>query len=264
MSRPVGLISALPAEFSYFEDFVDSSPVVREAGWEFRNGVLEDIPLVIVEAGLGKVQTAVVATLLIQQFGCGGLIFSGVAGGLSPDLAIGDAVVATRVIQHDYGALAADGFVRYQPGVPPLPGIPTDHGYALDTDVVDTLKSTLHGFRLPRLPGHLPIEDRQPTVNFGTILTGDQFVNSEEVRNRLFGETGALAVEMEGGAMAQVAERLGVPWLVLRTLSDLAGVDSHIDFNVFTSAVASGAAALVREVLPVIVAKEDEGEPAKQ
>ena len=67
MAPLIGLISALPAEFAYFTDCFDETLPVSEAGWEFRSGVLDGVPLVAVEAGLGKVQTAVVATLLVQQ-----------------------------------------------------------------------------------------------------------------------------------------------------------------------------------------------------
>lgn len=257
MAHPVGLISAIPAEFEHFADCFEGQDPITRAGWEFLGGDMDGVPLVAVEAGIGKVQTAMVASLLVERFGCKALMFSGVAGGLSPDLAIGDAVIGTMAVQHDYGALTDDALVRYQPGVPPLPGFPQDYGYALDDGLRDAVRQRLDRFELPEFEAGPSLAKRRPSIHFGTILTGDQFVNSAGERDRLFAQTGALAVEMEGAAMAQVAERVGVPWLVLRTLSDLAGADSHLDFNAFMSAAGGGAAALVRRLMPVIAARAE-------
>lgn len=263
MSHPVGLISAIPAEFAHFADCFEGQTPLAQAGWDFLSGAMDGVPLIAVEAGIGKIQTAMVATLLVQRFGCKALMFSGVAGGLSPDLAIGDSVIATRAIQHDYGALvdhgADEGLVRYQPGVPPLPGFPQDHGYSVDPGLLERVETSLQGFHLPpiSLPPMLP--ERHPNIHFGPIATGDQFINSATARDSLFAETGALAVEMEGAAMAQVAERFGVPWLLLRTLSDLAGAESHLDFNTFMSAAAEGAASLVRHLMPAVVEQAIDG-----
>ncbi|MEM7444153.1 MAG: 5'-methylthioadenosine/adenosylhomocysteine nucleosidase [Pseudomonadota bacterium] len=259
MARPVGLITAMVEEIHHFAEHFRGEETVSELGWEFVKGELDGVPLVAVEAGIGKVQTAVVSTLLAQHFDCGALIFSGVAGGLSMGLAIGDAVIAERSIQIDYGALTDDGLIRYQPGVPPLPQFPRDHGYLLDPTLRDDIKKRLLGFEMPEvsLGNNLPI--RRPSIRLGTILTGDLFINSATERDRLFEETGAFAFEMEGAAMAQVADRVGIPWLVLRTLSDLAGSDSHLDFSAFVSATAGGAAALVRHLLPAVADRANAG-----
>jgi len=255
MTHPVGLISAIPAEFDYFADCFEGQEPLVEAGWTFFSGAMDGVPLIAVEAGIGKVQTAMVATLLVHRFGCRALIFSGVAGGLSPDLTIGDTVIATRTFQHDYGAMVDDGLVRYQPGVPPLPDFPQTYGYEPSTGLITRAKMRLQGFQLPPISQEPLLPERQPTIHFGAIATGDQFVNSAMARDRLFAETGAFAVEMEGAAMSQVADRFGVPWLALRTLSDLAGAESHLDFNAFMSAAAGGAASLVRRLIPTIAAE---------
>ena len=73
----------------------------------------------------------------------------GVAGGLDPELGIGDVVVATRLIQHDYGALVDEKIKCYQPGIPPLPGFPEDYGYAMDAGLVDKVHKALDGVTLP-------------------------------------------------------------------------------------------------------------------
>jgi adenosylhomocysteine nucleosidase len=93
---------------------------------------------------------------------------------------------------------------------------------------------------------------RRPRLQFGAVLTGDQFVACERARERLFAEHRALAVEMEGAAIAQVAEAFTLPWLVVRAVSDLAGSDSARDFTAFLEAAAAGAAAVVDRLLPVL------------
>ena len=93
---------------------------------------------------------------------------------------------------------------------------------------------------------------RPPKVVRGTILTGDQFISGEATRERLHREFGGRAVAMEGAALAQVAERLGLPWLEIRALSDLAGRESHFDFGAFVDEVAKNTAIILRRILPVL------------
>jgi adenosylhomocysteine nucleosidase len=249
---PIALVSAIAEEFAEFADLAIEREVSL-AGFLFRVGTLGGCSVVAVESGIGKVHAALVATLLFQGFGCRALVFSGVAGGLDPALAIGDVVVADRLVVHDYGALVAGRIRPYQPGVPPLPGVPDDHGYALDPALAARLHRALDGIVLPVLPapatGAAP---RQPRLVFGTVLTGDSFLNCGATRERLHRDFGGLAVEMEGGALAAVAERFCRPAVVIRALSDLAGTDSHADFPAFARAAAKASAAVVRRVLGVV------------
>ena len=91
-----------------------------------------------------------------------------------------------------------------------------------------------------------------PRIVFGTILSGDQYIHCEATRERLFRELGGAAVEMEGGALGQVAEAFGIPYLDIRALSDLAGHDSRFDFATYLSEVAGGSAMILRHLLPVL------------
>jgi adenosylhomocysteine nucleosidase len=252
-SAPFGLISAIPEEIAHFGDHFAEAAQSDLAGFRFRRGTLEGRPAVLVEAGIGKVNAAIVATLLVEKFGCRALLFSGVAGGLDPGLGIGDVVVGTRVLQHDYGALVGGRLTVYQPGAFPLPGVDTTHGYALENELERRARVVLADLRLPALPaaatGGAP---RQPEICFGTIVTGDQFVNCEATRQRLHAEFAAQATEMEGASVAQVAARYGVPCLVVRSLSDLAGAESHMDFGAFVAVAAAGAALVLRRLATVV------------
>jgi adenosylhomocysteine nucleosidase len=254
LSRPLGLICAIPDEIAHFGASFQETGSRTLAGLAFREGMLEGRPAVLVESGIGKVNAAIVATLLCQIFDCNALLFSGVAGGLDPALGIGDVVVATRLVQHDYGALIAGRIRPYQPGVPPLPGLDETHGYRLDADLEVRVRRVLDGVVLPAFDARATgAEPRVPQLHFGTILTGDTFLNCEETRDRLHRDFGgALAIEMEGASVAQVAERYGVPSVVVRSLSDLAGAESHVDFPSFASAAAEGAAVLIRRLVAVV------------
>ena len=253
-TRPLGVICAMPEEIDHLVARLEGveAPADRH-GFGFRRGRLEDRPVVLVESGLGKVSAAIVATRLIDRFDCRALLLSGVAGGLDPELGIGDVIVAERLIQHDYGAMVGERLRAFRPGVPPLGHSRHRLGYDLDPAVAAALRRALDGIVLPALPAAAAGGTaRTPSLRFGTVLTGDQFINCEATRLRLFETFAAQAVEMEGGAVAQVAERFGVPCVVVRSLTDLAGADSHLDFMAFLHAAAETAAGVVRRILPAL------------
>lgn len=253
-AAPIGVISALADEVKHFADGFEEATRETIGGILFRAGALDAIPVVIVESGIGKVNASVVTTILLTRFGCRALIFSGVAGGLHEGLRVGDVVLADRLIAHDYGALSAGVIKPYQPGVPPLPGFDETVGYATDPALIDTLRRALASVPLPRLSSAATAGDPHvPSLHVGTILTGDTFLNCPGTRDRLYAAHGGLAVEMEGAAVAQVAERFGaVPVVVIRALSDLAGADSHLSFTDFVAEVAGVAAILVRKAVTVL------------
>ncbi|MGE0660832.1 MAG: 5'-methylthioadenosine/adenosylhomocysteine nucleosidase [Reyranellaceae bacterium] len=245
---PLGILSAIPEELRHLEDREDGSDTI--AGLVFHKGRIEGRQAVFVETGIGKVNTALTATILAQQYGCRALVFGGVAGGVDPMLGVGDVVVATRLVQHDYGVVIDGRIEAYQPGVAPLPGVDSTHGYDMPAGLREELRAALAGVNLPAVAAGVTGDaPRHPQVHFGTIVSGDTFVNCGVTRERLENEFGALAVEMEGAAMAQVCERFGLPWVVVRCLSDLAGVDSHLDFPAFLPLAARAAAAVVRRAV---------------
>lgn len=219
---------------------------------QFTTGTLDGRDVVVVGSGMGKVNGAVIATVLADRFGCTTLLFSGVAGGLDPDLNIGDVVIADRVVQHDAGLVDDAQTHVYQAGHVPFIN-PTDRlGYRVHPELLKRVAARLDGYRMAPLSAAAGGNGRTPRIAYGTVLTGDQYVHSESVRHRLHREFNGRAVEMEGGAIAQVAESFGIPWLVIRGLSDLAGRDSRFDFLRFVEEVAETSAGILRHLLPVI------------
>ena len=248
----VGLICAIEQERVHLGGELTRVRSDVTAHARFDTGLLDGHEVVLVGAGMGKVNAAVVVTLLADRFGCRTIVFSGVAGGLDPALGIGDIVVADRAIHHDAGVIEPAGLQHYQAGHVPFIN-PTDRfGYHVDAALRARVRDRLDGFSLPALSRQAGGDDRPPEITYGTVLTGDQYLHDEATRRRLHDELGGSAVDMEGAAVAQACEAFGVPWLLIRALSDLAGRDSRFDFAAFVDEVAAGSAAILRRLLPVL------------
>lgn len=222
------------------------------AGVEFSVGELDGHPVVLSRAGMGKVNAALVATLLADRFACRTVVFTGVAGGLDPDLHIGDVVIADRTVQHDAGMIEDSALRVYQAGHVPFINPTTDFGWAADPALLARVRGHLGGFLLSPLSRDAGGGDRPPRIAYGTVLTGDQYLHCAVSRNRLHTDLGGHAVEMEGAAVSQVCESFGIPWLVIRALSDLAGAQSRFDFTAFVDEVSAQSAAILRHLLPVL------------
>jgi adenosylhomocysteine nucleosidase len=235
---PIGVLCALPQEQELLVAALGDPPPLPGTGLDARRGRLDGRDVVVATAGVGKVKAAGTATLLVERLGCRALVLSGVAGGLGEELGIGDLVIAERVIDVDYGRLTDAGRIVYQPGALPLPELRPEPGYQLPVALLE------------RITEHLASSDL--TARLGTILSGDAFLASARVRDELATEWDALAIEMEGSAVCGVAERFGLPWLVVRALSDRAGEESVDDFAAFVASAASNSAKLVRQLLPVL------------
>jgi adenosylhomocysteine nucleosidase len=251
-NRLLGVISALPEEFAHLSDQSGQSRDI--GGLAFWRGRIAGREAVFVESGAGKVNAGVAATLLLDRFACRALMLCGVAGGLDPALGVGDVVIGVSHIQHDYGTQKEDSFRTIQPGSRPSLGGDWTPGYPLAEPLVARLREALQGLELEPLPEAVGVGRRTPSVYYGPILTGDSFVNSESTRRRLHEQFGAHAVEMEGGAVAQVARRWGddIAVVNVRCLSDLAGAESHLDFRAFLPVAARYASQVAHRLAPVI------------
>jgi adenosylhomocysteine nucleosidase len=232
MSR-IAIVSAMAQELHGLQQGLADARCVQRAGREFWLGRLGAQDVVLVLSGIGKVAAATTATLLLAGgFEVDRIVFTGVAGGLGP-ARVGDIVVADGLVQHDMDASPL--FPRYEV---PLYG---QARFAADAGLSAALQaaaaSALAALHLDHLADFGVAE---PQLRRGLVLSGDRFVSSaSEAAALQQAFPAALAVEMEGAAVAQVCHDFGVPFAVLRCISDRADDSAHIDFQRFIDEVAS-------------------------
>lgn len=227
----LALIGAMPEELAAVLACMPDAHCETVAGRKFWLGHMQGHDVVVVLSGIGKVAAAITATVLIEKFQVHSILFTGVAGGLAAHVQVGDVVVAAELLQHDM-----DASPLFPKHVVPLSGcakFSTD--MAITQRLIESAKQAL-----PEVPVHA-----------GLIISGDQFVSSAAESKRLQNELpDALAVEMEGAALAQVCHDYGIPLGVVRILSDRADDDAHTDFSKFVKNVASHySVAIVSEFL---------------
>jgi adenosylhomocysteine nucleosidase len=237
MTRRIALVSAMHEELrAVLARMPDEHKRVR-AGRAFWLGHLEGHEVVAVLSGIGKVAAATTASLLLSEFEVDRIVFTGAAGGLGEGVAVGDIVVADALLQHDMDASPL--FPRFE--VPLYGRARFEPDAALSAALADAADAVLAtASESPSREQLAAFGIHSPRVHRGLVLSGDRFVSGRDENQRLRAALpDALAVEMEGAALAQVCHDFGVPFAVVRTVSDRADDDAHVDFNRFIAEVAS-------------------------
>jgi len=224
------ILSALGEEQQGLLERLQHSEKSNHAGRDFWRGELHGQPVVLALSRIGKVAAATTATALIEHFGAGRIVFTGVAGGVGEGVQVGDVVVADEFIQHDMDASPI--FPRYEVPLYGKTRFACDAG--LSRLLLQASRAGLDSLALPS----------RTLLHHGLVASGDRFVSgareSHTLRSSLQqGGHEVLAVEMEGAAVAQVCFDYGVPFAAVRTISDRADDTAHVDFPVFVRDVAS-------------------------
>jgi len=237
--RHVGVIGAMAGEIDRLQLHHEVETVIEYAGRIYRHGVLAGQQVTIVQSRIGKVAAALTAASLIRDHEVDAIVFTGIAGALRDDLAIGDVVVASELIQHDLAGppeMFARGEIPLL-GVVELPADATMTAAAVaaaDDFIANGLTAIVTAEQL------VDLGIGQPSVHVGQVATGDEFIEGELkgiVRRRT---PDALCVDMEGAAVAQVCHELGgTPLCVIRAISDLASGTASVDFPKFLDQLAS-------------------------
>ena len=237
-ARPrMAIVSAMHEELRALLPLLDRPRLEVLGARRCHLGEIAGQPVVLVLSGIGKVAAATTASLLACHFPLRGLVLTGVAGGLAPDAQVGDVVVAADLLQHDLDASPL--FPRYE-----VPGRGRSR-FSADPRLSGTLAAAA-ARQLARAAGLWSDAQRDEfslggaTLRRGLVVSGDRFVStaaeSRALRQAL---PEALAVEMEGAAVAQVCADFDLPFAVLRTISDRADDSAHVDFVRFIDEVAS-------------------------
>jgi adenosylhomocysteine nucleosidase len=222
----VGIIGAMAPEMALLGAALRNPEERVAAGMTFRTGTLEGKDVVLLQCGIGKVNAAVGAALLIELFHPKAVLNTGSAGGLLPNQTFGDTVVSTAVVHHDVDVTA----FGYAPGQ--IPGLPA--AFPSDPALVALADRCLAG--LPHTTG--------------VIGSGDVFVHDSLVVARILSRFPDLcAVEMEAAAIAQACHLSGVPFVVVRALSDIAGKESPVAFAEFLALASQNSSRLVLNML---------------
>lgn len=226
----IGIIGAMELEVEELKAAMTVSRITKKANMEFYEGTLSDAPVVIVRSGVGKVNAALCTQILADLFGVTHIINTGVAGSLNPRLDIGDILISRDALHHDVDVT----IFGYKPGEVPQLGLrefPADDRLAqLAKEVCEKVNPDIHAC-------------------FGRVVSGDQFISGNEIKERLIREYQGDCAEMEGASIAHGAYLNGIPFVIIRAISDKADNSAEMDYPVFEAAAAKHSAALVKELV---------------
>ncbi|HEO8419812.1 MAG: 5'-methylthioadenosine/S-adenosylhomocysteine nucleosidase [Niallia sp.] len=221
----IAIIGAMEEEVTLLREKITNKKERTIVGFQFIEGQLFEKDVVLLRSGIGKVNAAMSTTILLQTFKPDYLINTGSAGGLNPELEVGDVVISNEVRHHDVDAT----IFGYEYGqVPQMPA-----SFKANEKLMDIAEQSAK-------------EIGNHAVVTGLITTGDSFINQPEKAAFIKSKFGNLqAVEMEAAAIAQVAHQYNIPFVIIRSLSDIAGKESHLSFDQYLEIAAVHSANLV-------------------
>ena len=207
----------------------------------FITGKIEGQNCVIVQSGIGKVNSARITQMMIDNFDIEYIMNLGSAGALNPMLKIGDIVIGDELVQHDFDITAFGHAKGYITGV-------GDRVYS-DKYLIEKFENAIEN-----------LEDRDYEIKTGTIASGDVFCTEIEMKNQIYANFKADCVEMEGAAIAQVSYLNNIPFIVIRSISDTPNGNNAITFDEFVELASKRCARILKEVLKDITKEEKEKE----
>lgn len=229
-----GVIGAMESEVAQLRAALSGAETQEYAGVTFYCGTLGAHRVALVRCGVGKVNAARCAQILIDRFSPDYIVNTGIAGGIGAGLCVADVVIGTELVQHDFD-VRTFGYAR---------GNICDPAHREDPTVFYSNPALIDAFRAA---AETVIDPAR--VKTGRIATGDQFIGSPEAKRDIADTFGAVAAEMEGGAIAQVASLAGVPFIVLRAISDLADGTFAPSFDEFERETADLSASILRKLI---------------
>ncbi len=208
----LGILGAMEEEIETLLAQMEERRARTVGGCVYYEGMLEGLPVVVTRCGIGKVNAALSVQTLCDCFGVTHLVNTGIAGSLCAELDIGDLVVSRDAMYHDFDCT----HFGYLPGA--VPGMP--QAFAADESLITLALDAAQEV----LPGR---------VRMGRVASGDQFVCNQVMKDRIISVSGALCTEMEGAGIAHAAFRNGIPFVVLRAISDKADHSAEMDHPTF-------------------------------
>jgi adenosylhomocysteine/aminodeoxyfutalosine nucleosidase len=223
----IAIMGAMPEEIAPILEYLDAVEEVNYAKNKYYKAKYKNIDVVVAYSKIGKVFSTLTATTMLEMFACDVLLFTGVAGAVNDELKIGDLIVATKLPQHDLDIT--------------IFGHP--HGYVPEGSVfVETDKDL-------RALAKVVAKEMDIDIKEGIIATGDQFIASQERKGFIADTFHADALEMEGASVAVVCDALGVPFFILRSISDSADMDAGFNFEEFVESSAKISATFLMKMV---------------
>jgi len=232
----IGIIGAMAVEVQMLKDIMQNVRVDTISGIEYYAGTIADVEVVVAQAGVGKVNAAVCAEAMILKYEPSAIINIGVAGGLSAALKVGDIAIADAVVEHDMDTSVLGDPIGFITGID-MVQIPCAAW------VTETLKEVAN-----KLDGVFTV--------CGTIVSGDQFISSKEKKTQLVERFNAVATEMEGASIGHVCYMNGVPFGVLRAISDSADDEADMSFTEFCDMAAKNSLKVILRFLEIVKEKQ--------
>ena len=231
----IGIISAMDNEIALLLEQLEIDHVDQFGGFDYHVGTLYGHDVVITRSGIGKVYAAAVLSAMLNHYQISSVLFTGIAGGVGDETNVLDEIVATRLVQHDYGTVRGDGFEWTYGNTGEVVG---DNGYFYcDPDLVELACNAA-----VQILG-------EEHVFKGTIATGDQFISSENYVKQLQSKFDAVACEMEGASVAAVCEQYEIPYVVIRAMSDKADGKAHESYDNMGNIAADNSSRIIMEML---------------
>lgn len=236
----IAIIGAMEEEVALLLSRMTEVRSLKAGVGRLHSGRLNGLDVVLLQSGIGKVNAAVTTTLLLERFHCELIINTGAAGGLAPELKVGDVVIAEELIYSDVDATA---FSYAYGQVPQMPD-----RYPVAGDLLAAAKQVIAR------------TSRAEAVVTGLITTADSFISRPERADEILSRfPAAKATDMEGAAIAQTAYQFGVPFVAVRAISDIAGSEAAGLFKSHLELAATNSAEIVTEILALYTAVETRG-----
>lgn len=232
--KKLGIIGAMTIEVETIKAQMKQTREIHKAGMTFYEGILEQMPVVLVVCGVGKVNAAMCVQAMCDVFNVTHIVNTGVAGSLDVDLDIGDFVISTKAIYHDFDCRSLGYTVGQVPGL-------TEQFFPADNELINLAYEAAQNVH-------------KDHVRKGIVASGDQFVSDGVQKDKIICDTGALCTEMEGAAIAHCAWRNNIPFVVIRAISDKADDSAQMDYPTF-EAIAAKRSAKVTQILAMKLAK---------
>lgn len=252
------LLGAFDIEVAILHEAVTGKQYHKHLGVTFTVGRLKGRRVVLAETGVGKVNAAMTTALLLDHFQPSEVIFTGIAGGIDPDLHPGDLVIGERTAQHDLMYLGDDDYHNFAVRNP-VNGIRNPIMIPADKRLLHLAHQASKQIRLQQIV--LGSVKRRPKIRSGVIVSGDAFVASSKKKLELRRRLNADAVEMEGAAVAQVCHQQEVPCLIVRSLSDRADQRARQEAQRFKRVAARNSAMFVMKTVELLARAKNDSIP---